>query len=98
MSHPPSVDSHSNDEGAQESVQRLKGSKETSLTYPNKLRPPPTSRSDRLGPPPTRHGSRASRCVASTMVASARKRVQPRPPTPDDIRRVTRKLQSLAIA
>ena len=56
------------------------------------------TRSDHFRPPPTRRGNLALRCVASTMLASARKRIQPRPPTPEDIRRVNRKLRSLAIA
>ena len=48
-------------------------------------------------PPRTQHGNRGSRSVASTILSSARKRAQARPPTPDDIRQINRKLRALAL-
>ena len=48
-------------------------------------------------PPKTQHGNRGSRSVASTILTSARKRAQARPPTPTDIRRINRKLRALAL-
>ena len=48
-------------------------------------------------PPMTRSGNRGSCSVASMIVAAARKRAQPRPPTPEDIQRVNRKLRALVL-
>ena len=48
-------------------------------------------------PPRTQHGNRGSTSVASSLLSSARKRAQARPPTPTDIRRVNRKLCALAL-
>ena len=59
--------------------------------------PPQTPSPVRHHPPVTRSGNRGSRSVASTLVASARKRVQARPLTPDNIQRVNRKLSALAL-
>ena len=48
-------------------------------------------------PPRTQHGNRGSSSVASSLLTSARKRAQARPPTPTDIRRINRKLRALAL-
>ena len=48
-------------------------------------------------PPRTQHGNRGSRSVASSLLSSARKRAQARPPTPTDMRRINRKLRALAL-
>ena len=48
-------------------------------------------------PPRTQHGNRGSTSVASSLLSSARKRAQARPPTPTDILRIDRKLRALAL-
>ena len=59
--------------------------------------PPQTPSPVRQRLPVTHSGNRGSLSVASTMMASARKRAQARPPTPEDIQRVNRKLRALAL-
>ena len=93
---PPSTYSSSQSEDGPGSV-RLMPPKNMPPASPTVLRPHPTQSLVHPRPPPTQHGSRMSRCVASTIVAAARKRVQPRPPTPEDIQRVNRKLRALAL-
>ena len=48
-------------------------------------------------PPQTRHCNRGSRSVASTLMSSARKRAQARPPSPADVDKINRKLRALAL-
>ena len=48
-------------------------------------------------PPQTRPCNRGSRSVASTLLSSARKRAQARPPSPTDVDRINRKLRALAL-
>ena len=49
-------------------------------------------------PPPTCHGSLLCCSIASTIMSSARKRAQPRPPTPEDVERINRRLSKLSVA
>ena len=78
------------------SVRRLQPPKKQ---LPPRLRLPPSVPSvvDCRRPPLTRRGSRGSGSTALAIMASARARVQPRPPTPEDICRVNRKLATLAL-
>ena len=84
-----------------ESIRRRSPSpRPLSTSTPSPPQTPPTGR--RLNsvlqrPPRTQHGNRGSRSVASTIMSSARKRAQTRPPTPTDIRRINRKLRALAL-
>ena len=101
-SRPPSKTSRPSDnEDAQERLRRRSPSPSPS-TAPT-TGPPQTPPSDRRlqsvlqRPPRTQHGNRGSRSVASTILSSARKRAQARPPTPTDIRRINRKLRALAL-
>ena len=64
---------------------------------PPMLSPPPTPRLIRQRPPLTRSGNRGSRFVASTIVASARKKNRPKPPTLEEIERVNSRLHRLAL-
>ena len=48
-------------------------------------------------PPQTQRGNRGSRSTASSLLSSARKRAQARPPSPADVDRINRKLRALAL-
>ena len=93
-SRPPANES-SEDEDARESDQRPRKTSPTRLM--SVLSPPSTPRPRRQRPPPTQGGNHGSRFVASTIVATARKKVCPRPPTPKDIERVNFRLRKLAL-
>ena len=48
-------------------------------------------------PPQTQRGNRGSRSTASSILSSARKRAQARPPSPADVDRINRKLRAIAL-
>ena len=49
-------------------------------------------------PPLTCHGSQSCCSVAAMLIISAGRRTQPRPPTPEDVARINRRLSKLSVA
>ena len=101
-SRPPSTTSRPSDgeDGPERNQRRSPSPSPSFAPAPSPPETPPAARrlqSVLQRPPRTQHGNRGSRSVASTILTSARKRAQARPPTLTDIRRINRKLRALAL-
>ena len=101
-SRPPSTTSCPSDDedGPGRSLRRSPSPSPSFAPAPSPPETPPAARrlqSVLQRPPRTQHGNRGSRSVASSLLSSARKRAQARPPTPTDMRRINRKLRALAL-